>query len=226
METARAGLGRIARERIRRELERLLLGPHVEEALALLRRTGIEAELAQGVGADAAAVVARLPDEIEVRLAGWLRGARAVSSLRQLRFPRRTTQRVERLLRFHPIELHAGSLRPGEVRRLLRKAGEQNVPALLALRRAELATSRDPGASARLDELERAIDGVREAGALALRRFDLALDGREVMRTLGCRPGPAIGRALAYLTDQVIEDPSRNTPETLRALLADWNPDG
>jgi hypothetical protein len=61
------------------------------------------------------------------------------------------------------------------------------------------------------------------AGALALRRFDLALGGREVMELLGCGPGPMVGRALRYLTDRVVEDPSRNTPEALRALLAAWS---
>ena len=59
-----------------------------------------------------------------------------------MRFPRRTTQRVERLLRFHPIEGQVGSLRPGDVRRLLRRAGERNVPALVALRRAEIRAQR------------------------------------------------------------------------------------
>jgi hypothetical protein len=31
-----------------------------------------------------------------------------------------------------------------------------------------------------------------------------------------------VGRALRHLTDCVVEEPSRNTPEALRALLADW----
>jgi hypothetical protein len=31
-----------------------------------------------------------------------------------------------------------------------------------------------------------------------------------------------VGRALAYLTDRVLEDPACNTPEALRTLLAEW----
>ena len=63
---------------------------------------------------------------------------------------------------------------------------------------------------------------MRRQGTLALRRFDLALDGADVMRILGCGPGRTVGRALAHLTDCVVEDPSRNTPEALRALLESW----
>jgi hypothetical protein len=32
-----------------------------------------------------------------------------------------------------------------------------------------------------------------------------------------------VGRALRYLTDRVIEDPSQNTPERLRDLLEAWS---
>jgi hypothetical protein len=42
------------------------------------------------------------------------------------------------------------------------------------------------------------------------------------MKLLGCGPGPSVGRALRHLTDCVVEDPSRNTPDALRTLLADW----
>ena len=41
----------------------------------------------------------------------------------------------------------------------------------------------------------------------------------EVMARLGRGPGPQVGRALAWLTEQVVDDPERNTPETLRQLL-------
>jgi hypothetical protein len=44
------------------------------------------------------------------------------------------------------------------------------------------------------------------------------------MRILGCRPGPAVGHALRFLTERVIEDPACNTPERLRGLLAAWTP--
>ncbi len=222
----RSALARVPRERIRRELELLLLAPRVGEALALLRRTRVEEALAPGAAPDAAAVVPRLPLSLELRLAGWLRGARPAAVLRGLRFPRRTTERVDRLLRLHPLERAAPSPRRADVRRLLRRTGEDGLRALLSLRAAELgAGSVESGADAArtaLAELSAAVDRVHREGTLALQRADLALDGRGVMEALGIPAGPAVGRALAHLTECVIEDPACNTRERLTELLRRW----
>jgi tRNA nucleotidyltransferase (CCA-adding enzyme) len=225
---AHAALAGVARERVRRELALLLLAPHAGAGLALLRRTQLEAVLAPGAAPDAAEVVPALPLDLELRLAGWLRGARAAAVLRSHRYSRRVIARVEHLLRLHPIEAGAHASQDASVRRLLRRAGEQTFDALVALRHAELVRgeaarrSDAAAASARLRELEQAVARVRHAGALALHRFDLAIRGDEVMRLIGGGPGPHVGRALRFLTECVIEDPACNTPAALRARLADW----
>jgi tRNA nucleotidyltransferase/poly(A) polymerase len=230
MSEARETLTRVARERVRRELALLLLAPFAGAGLALLRRTQVESVLAPGAAADAAEVVPALPLDLELRLAGWLRGARVNAVLRGHRYARRTIARVERLLRLHPIEQGAEPARDASVRRLLRRAGENELDALLALRRAELergeAAGRADAAASRerLRELEQAVARVRRSGALALHRFDLAIRGDEVVRLLGGRPGPQVGRALRFLTECVIEDPACNTPDRLRARLAEWSP--
>jgi hypothetical protein len=46
---------------------------------------------------------------------------------------------------------------------------------------------------------------------------DLAVTGKDVMTALELAPGPAVGRILALLLDRVLEDPARNTRETLLA---------
>ena len=225
---ARAGLARVARERVRHELCELLLGEGVAEGLALLRRSGIEADLAPGAPEDGGAVAAALPPDLELRVAAWLRGARTTPILRALRFPRRSVEAVAEILRAHPVEEVANGASDVVARRVLRRVGERRFGGLAALRRAELSVGTRAGtpaaatAKARLAELEQAVARVRSQGALALRRFDLALDGADVMKILGCAPGPSVGRALRHLTDCVVEDPSRNTPDALRALLADW----
>jgi len=230
LEAALAGAARplraVARERVRHELSRMLLGPEAGAGLALLRRSELEADLAPGAAEDAARVVPALPPDLELRLAAWLRGARSTRILRRLRFPRRTTERVERLLRGHPVEAGVDPERQAAVRRQLKRVGTADVDGLVALRRAELAlgTPRDeadPGeAAARLERFAEAVDRLRRGGSLALRRQDLAIDGAAVMEILGRGPGPAVGRALAWLTERVVEDPSLNTPDRLRALLA------
>jgi tRNA nucleotidyltransferase (CCA-adding enzyme) len=226
MANARAGLRGVARERIRRELALLLLAQDAARGLALLRLTGIEADLAPGTAPDAAAVVGALPGDLELRLAGWLRCTNAEAILRRLRFPRRTTQRVTRLLRRHPIGADVNPKRDDAVRKLIRRLGPKDLDALFTLRETELATGGDVEASAaeleKLRTVQAAIARIRRSGALALRRSDLAITGQEVMQLLGCGPGRIVGQALRHLTDQVVEDPARNTPEQLHALLERW----
>jgi len=236
------GLGGVARERIRAELEALLCGAQAGDGLALLARTGIAQRLAPGVREDAPAVVATLPSDLVLRLAAWLRGTRAAAILAALRFPRRLAQPVVLLLRLHPVEVGVEPESDTSVRRLLQRAGEENVVALITLRRAELSAAHVSGsagadaascearditaaaARARLEALEAGLSRVRAAGTLALHRFDLALDGEAVMQALGCGPGRVVGAALRFLTERVLEDPACNTPEHLRALLAEWEP--
>jgi tRNA nucleotidyltransferase (CCA-adding enzyme) len=214
----------VAPERQRRELEPLLLGARAGEALRLLRSSGLEARLAPGTQKDAPEVVAALPFELELRLAGWLRGARAAKILSRLRFSRRTVRRVERILLRHPLHAHVDPARDASLRRFLGKVGDADTEALLALREAEIEVT---GLGGSLEEqqlvaLREGFERVRRSGALALQRSDLALDGAAVMRLLGTGPGRSVGRALRALTDAVLEDPSRNTPEALEELLAVW----
>jgi tRNA nucleotidyltransferase (CCA-adding enzyme) len=73
-------------------------------------------------------------------------------------------------------------------------------------------------------EGEAALGGLRErVGAMldagvALSVAELAIDGNAVMAALGMAPSRALGTLLAGLLEQVLEDPSRNHPETLLAL--------
>ena len=43
------------------------------------------------------------------------------------------------------------------------------------------------------------------------------------MSALGVGPSPQVGEATRFLVEQVLDEPARNTPETLRALLAEWS---
>lgn len=231
MRSARPGLARVARERIRQELQQLLLAPDAGRGIALLRRAGLEADWFPGAPSDAASVVEALPVDLEVRLAGWLRGTGAAGPLARLRFPKRVVARVLHLLAFHPIEARVPGGTPPALRRLLRRVGLENVAPLLALREADLQAgdaARAEDAPARREQLKRlreALEQVRRQGSVALKRSDLAVDGGEVMQILGCRPGPLVGRALEFLSQRVLDDPSENTPERLRQLVLRWRSD-
>jgi len=215
-------LARVAAERIWAELSRLLQAPGVRAGLELLRSSGLEEVLAPGIQPDAAQVVALLPEDLTLRLAGWLRSANAARSLARLRVPKHRAQDVERLLALHPVD-RTTALRAPAVRRMLRRArGEQTVQALFALRQAELdaaeAGASDP-ARKRLAELAALLEGVRGG---ALERSALALCGDQVMEILSVGPGRQVGRALEHLVQVVLEDPTRNEAEALRRELLAW----
>lgn len=215
-------LADVAVERIRAELERTLLGPHVEEALALLRRTGLDRAVVGTTAAEAPGLVAALPADLPLRLAAWLRQDPGPAPLPRLRFPHDVVRTVQRLLAHHPVEGVVPPERPPAVRRLLAHLGEADVERLLRLREAELARDPDPAAREALARLRATLARVRRQGRLALHRRDLALSGRDVMATLGVPGGPVVGRALAYLTERVLDDPGCNDREKLAELLRAW----
>jgi tRNA nucleotidyltransferase (CCA-adding enzyme) len=107
----------------------------------------------------------------------------------------------------------------GTVRRFVRRVGVETLEALFALREGDVrgrGFGEDP--EAELGELRRRVASVADADA-ALRVTDLAIDGQDVMRALGIKPGREIGLLLEHLLDLVLDDPSLNEREKLEALL-------
>jgi poly(A) polymerase len=70
-----------------------------------------------------------------------------------------------------------------------------------------------------MDELEARIAELREREELAAIRPDL--DGRDIMAHLGLRPGPVVGRALAYLLEARLEE-GPHSPDAALGILDQW----
>jgi len=221
---ARAALAAVPREPVRRELIAILLSAGASQALEQLERSGIASVLAPGAALGAGAVVDRLPCDLELRLAGWLRGSRVRTVLQQLRFCRPTVDRVELLLRHHYTDSQINTMTPAAVARLARRVGSHNLAALVALRVAETETTGDRTEPARhaLQILRESLASLRDAEQTASGRSQLAISGVDVIECLGCKPGPRVGRAIAYLTEQIRLSPALNSPAALRKLLSDW----
>ena len=141
--------------------------------------------------------------------------------LTRLRFSHREIERVALLVREHNWH-YLPEWNDGTVRRTLARIGASELPALWALRRADLE------ARGRLVEEGLANQEQAEARfareverASALRISDLAIGGADVMRELSIPPGPHVGKLLTALLDLVIDDPDLNTRQTLIRLLAD-----
>jgi tRNA nucleotidyltransferase (CCA-adding enzyme) len=122
----------------------------------------------------------------------------------------------------HLVRQHMFFYRPewsdATVRRLVRRVGEEALPDLLELKRADAAGKGPEGGPEDLDELRARVDRVLAEGH-ALHVGDLAVDGADVMRVLGVEPGPRVGAVLEALLDEALEDPAGNTRERLLARL-------
>ncbi|MFV1978951.1 MAG: hypothetical protein ACC649_06325 [Myxococcota bacterium] len=222
--SAQTALTKIPREPVRRELAAILLSTGVARALEQLDRSRITVQLAPGATLGSGAVVARLPHDLELRLAGWLRGANARTALQRLRFSRSTIDRVELLLRYHHADSQINTMGFAAAARFARRAGAHNLVALIALREAEIEASGDAPAAARnaLQGLRASLASLREAERTASGRSQLEISGADVMACLGCQPGPRIGRAIDYLSERIRLNSTLNSPDTLRDLLRDW----
>ncbi|MEE0749000.1 CCA tRNA nucleotidyltransferase [Evtepia sp.] len=136
--------------------------------------------------------------------------------LTRLRFPRRTRERVLTLVRYHDAVLEES---PQRVRRWLNKLGPEVFFDLLAIQGGD-AAAQAPAYCTRLDHLRRletlARQVLDQAPCLTVR--DLAVGGEDLL-ALGYR-GPAIGRALRALLDQVLSETVSNEKNALLQRLA------
>ena len=140
--------------------------------------------------------------------------------LERLRFPGALRAEIVHLVREHMFDYRA-EWSDAAVRRWVRRVGEASVADLFDLRIADmLGNGSKTGFPAQLEALRRRIERVL-AGSRALRVGDLAVDGRDVMESLGIGPGPVVGKALEALLEEVLEQPDRNTRERLLERLAE-----
>jgi tRNA nucleotidyltransferase (CCA-adding enzyme) len=144
-----------------------------------------------------------------------LGAAIADRAMRRLRYPNELRSRVFAIVRNHPFLLGDGDA--PEARRMLAKYGEGLTFDLLDHWHADL-NGRDQHDQV-LDKLERLAlfrGVVAEELGSPHRISDLVVDGTDLI-VLGYEPGPALGRALQELLDEVVEQPSLNRRERLLA---------
>ncbi|MDX2015258.1 MAG: [cytidine(C)-cytidine(C)-adenosine (A)]-adding enzyme [Myxococcaceae bacterium] len=199
---------KVATERVNQEFTKMLLSPRVATGLGLTRRTGLLAEFApEAVDADFEAV-ARTREELTLRLAVLLAGCpSALAVVQRLKFPTKVATDVAHLVTHQ--QLPAADASDVELRRWLAKVKLEAAEPLL-----EVASALGR-ADASVEERVRA----QVAARPPLTTKALALNGAQVMEALGVGPSPLIGQATAFLLERVLEEPSRNTPDSLRRLL-------
>ena len=132
-------------------------------------------------------------------------GARiAQDVLRRLRCDNATVKSVTTLVEHHEMLDGHGKK---AMRRILSRLGEEDARRLLAVCRADAAAHTPETCAKRLERLaldEAALgELIREGSCLSVK--DLAVGGRDLME-LGFAPGPALGRTLQRLTEEVMDE--------------------
>jgi poly(A) polymerase len=253
----------VSAERIRDELDKLLVIPRPTEGLWFLVRTGLADEFLpelpalgleqdpihqhKDVLAHTVAVVEKTRPERIVRLAALFHdvgkpktrsfgpagvsfhhhevvGARMTRDrMRALKYSNEDVEAVTRLVELH-LRFHTYRMgwTDSAVRRYVRDAGPL-LDQLNELTRCDCTTRNRKKAEAlaqRMVELERRIAELEAREQVKALRPDI--DGVQVMEHLGIAPGPAVGRALAFLLELRLEEGPLGEEEAFRRLDAWW----
>jgi tRNA nucleotidyltransferase (CCA-adding enzyme) len=221
LRTALDSLAKVAQERVRVELLKLLGGKAATEALVIAERNGvlhvILPELDELDRAAAFARVALLQNDEVLRLAGLLADVPCdllERVLRRLTMSNEDRHRVMAALRFYK-DFASVAPDPASLRRHLSAVGRAACLDHLALVAARAAQMGESASLATIAEARRILDS-----GVPLEVGDLAIGGAQVMKLTGAK-GPLIGVVLRGLLDRVLEEPELNVAETLESLVSD-----
>ena len=249
---------KVAPERIKEELMKMLGSPKPSIGLELLRKTKlmewILPELLEGYGMEQnkfhafdvyhhslkacdeadplplLRLAVLLHDIAKPRTRKMLRGSyrfyghdrlgakMAKKIMGRLRFSNNDQDYVINLVRNHMF-YYQDEWSDSAVRRFIKRVGEKNLEDLLHLRVAdEKASGVNPPDYERLKVLRDHIEKIRqEESALSVKQ--LAISGKEVMKILGIKPGPKVGKILNELLEKVLDDPQLNEPDKLQKIV-------
>jgi tRNA nucleotidyltransferase (CCA-adding enzyme) len=143
-----------------------------------------------------------------------IEGARVAREIcERLKFSKKDREKVVNLVRWHMFSVDE-HITDAAIRRFIRRVGVADVRDMIDLRIGDrLGSGTETAESWRLKKFKERI-----AGELAPKPFsmnDLAIDGNDLMKEFGMKPGPKIGEILQKLFDYVDEDLSRNKKEHL-----------
>ncbi len=219
--TALDALSKVAMERVRVELLKLLAGPAAVRALLVAEKSGVLKtvlpQLTHDAFEDALARIKVAPQDPVLRLATLLWGVPIDSLddlLRHLKMSNEERKRILSALRH--MDGFKTLLEPEhQVREFLSMVGRQTAPDVLRIAMQEAKRTQDSTLEAAVLHAEAIL-----ASDVALEIGDLAISGGRVMELAGVR-GPVVGETLRRLLVQVLEDPARNQIAFLERAAAD-----
>lgn len=134
--------------------------------------------------------------------------------LRRLKYSKEFMERVSFLVFHH---MYPTPRTRKAVRRFVAKIGLKNLGDLLELRRADILGGKYKNLGM-LEYFKKEIEAVLfQSPSFSLK--NLEVDGYDVMKVLGVKPGPVVGSALQFLFERVQKNPNLNRRETLINIL-------
>jgi tRNA nucleotidyltransferase (CCA-adding enzyme) len=138
--------------------------------------------------------------------------------LDNLKFPKKDIEKITKLVKFHLFYYNVDEVGEASVRRLVKNVGPENMEELLQVRQADRIGSGVPKAEPyKLRHLKYLIEKVSKDPISAKM---LKINGNNLMKILGDKPGPKIGWILDVLLGYVLDDPKKNTKAFLEKEVA------
>lgn len=141
-------------------------------------------------------------------------GARMTKKiLERLRFPKDVVDKTVLLVRWHMFFSDPDKVTLSAVRRVIANVGPENIQDLLNLRICDrIGTGRPKEQPFRLRKYMAMVDeALRDPVTVGM----LAVDGNDLMKEIGEKPGPRLGWMLHALLEEVLDDPKKNTRDYL-----------
>jgi len=214
-------IGKVSIERIKEELDKLLLSPYPVKGLRYMEETGLLGAVIPELTLTDATIssIERAKEEslplppLYAVLFSSLAADRVQNVLTRLRSSNREKEEVVHIVRSLGYDERKST--PYDARLFIHDNGSAIIPAIFAVRRAVTPFSEDDEKFAAAVENEMAKKSPTEIK-------DLAVTGEDLASIVP--KGPGMGRMLNYLLERVIENPELNTKEKLLALAAEANP--
>lgn len=129
----------------------------------------------------------------------------------RLRFSKEEKNRLLTLIRWHQFTVDERQT-DSAIRRFITNVGKENIQDMLDLRVGDRLGGGARETSWRLEEFKKRIVEVQKQPFSV---NDLKVDGNDIMKILGIKPGPKVGEVLDKLFEEVVKDKKRNTRKYL-----------
>ncbi|WP_195988472.1 CCA tRNA nucleotidyltransferase [Clostridium sp. D53t1_180928_C8] len=142
--------------------------------------------------------------------------------LSRLKFDNNTIDKVSKIIYDHLVLDVNYMPTDGEIKRLLRRVGTENIFTLFELQRADINSLWDPVPFLKkVDYISNRVRLILENND-PLYIKDLAITGSDLMTNLNIKPGKIIGEILTFLLDSVLDDTTLNNKESLLEIAKNF----